>query len=122
MGQEHRQLAGDCATVERSMRASGWRLGMTPAVYTGDSAEAESAAAQPEGRQRVKASAGTMVAAPMHVGCEPLKPGCTWDWSPVGCAGRLAAGWVNMLGGVVAISAAGTRGIAGGARAWHLQE
>ncbi len=98
MGQEHRLLAHACAATEASMRQAGWRMGFAPALPTeGDGRDAT-------GAER-STSAGAFVAAPAHIGCEPLHGCVSWDASPVGATGRLAVGWVNVLGGIACISA-----------------
>ena len=49
-------------------------------------------------------SAGVFLAAPTHIGMDTLLGSTSWDWSPAGSGGRLAAAWVNLAGGILCIS------------------
>ncbi len=99
LGQEHRLLPDACADVCSSMAADGWRIGFSPALRTEPAAEASG------DEPTLCTSAGVLVGAPCHVGCEPLCPFPGWDQSPAGCTGRLAVAWIHIQGGVAVLSA-----------------
>ena len=87
-----------CGVAAQSMRLNGWHVGLVPAVSTAPGPTL--AEASP-----LCSSAGVFVSAPQHVGCEWLHGRDSWDASPAGCEGRLAVGWVPVLGGIAVMSA-----------------
>ena len=79
------------------MGSDGWRVGFAPALRTSSGREEDASA--------LCTSAGVLVAAPLHVGFEPLQPFAGWDLSPAGATARVAVGWADVMGGMAIISA-----------------
>ena len=97
LGQEHRLLADACHVAASSMANSRWRVRFAPAMRTSQADTGRCSS--------LCTSAGVLVAAPTHIGFEPLQPFDGWDRSPAGATGRVAVGWANVLGGLAIISA-----------------
>ena len=91
LGQEHRLLEQPAIYAGNSMRKRGWQVGFSPAVKT-----------EREGPNAT--SAGTLLAAGSHIGLQYLPGSTSWDFSPEGSEGRVAAAWLDAGGGMLVIS------------------
>jgi hypothetical protein len=83
-GQEHRLLKPACGVVQSSMRQEGWNVAFAPAIAT-------------VAGGALGTSAGTMIAAPVHIDMQRQFPYDDWDISPVGGGGRVVAAWLPMV-------------------------